>query len=54
MKNFSLITQPEKIIITTLTVQIYNNPQNHPTFHSAERLVHLVRGRERFIGLSSY
>ena len=28
------------------------NLQNHPTVHSEERLVNLVRGREHFVGLS--
>ena len=27
---------------------------NHPIFHSEERLVNLVRGRECFVGLSTY
>ena len=36
----------------SLTVQIFFNPQNHPTFDSEERLVNLVRGRECFGGLS--
>ena len=38
--------------ITTLTV--HYNLQNHRTFHSEDRLVNLVRRRERFVGLSSY
>ena len=29
----------------TWTVQIFYNLQNHPTFHSEERLVNLARGR---------
>ena len=36
----------------SLTVQIFINLQNHPTFHSEERLVILVSGRECFVGLS--
>ena len=28
------------------------NPENHPPFHSGERMVKLVRGRECFVGLS--
>ena len=28
------------------------NLQNHPTFHSEESLVNLVRGRECLVGLS--
>ena len=37
----------------SLTVcTIFFNLQNHPTFHSEERLVNLVRGRECFVGLS--
>ena len=32
----------------------FSNLQNHPTFHSEEKLVNLVRGRECFVGLSSY
>ena len=31
---------------------MFFNLQNHPTFHSEERLVNLVRGRECFVGLS--
>ena len=38
----------------SLTVQIFFNLQNHPTFHSKERLVDLVRGRECFVGLSVF
>ena len=37
---------------TQLTVQIFFNLQNHPSFHSQERLVNLVRRREWFVGLS--
>ena len=37
-----------------IEVQIYYNLQNHPTFHSDERMVILVRSREHFVGLSSY
>ena len=36
----------------SLTDQIFYNPQNHPTSHSEERLVNLVRGRECLVGLS--
>ena len=35
----------------SLTVQIFSNLQSHPYFHSEERLVNLVRGRECFVGL---
>ena len=35
----------------SLTVQIVCNLQRHPTFHSEERLVNLLRGRECFVGL---
>ena len=35
----------------SLTVQIFVHLQNHPTFHSEERLVNFVRGRECFVGL---
>ena len=38
----------------SLTVQIFFNLQNHPTFHSKERLVDIVRGRECFVGLSVF
>ena len=38
----------------TLTVRIFYNLQNPPTFHSEERLVNLARGRECFVGLSIY
>ena len=34
-----------------LTVQLFYDLQNHPTFHSKERLVNLVRLRECFVGL---
>ena len=30
----------------------FYHPQNHPTFHSEERLVNLVRGKGSFVGLS--
>ena len=30
------------------------NLQNHPTFHSEERLINLARGRECFVDLSTY
>ena len=33
-------------------MQIFFNLQNHPTFHSEERLVNLVRRRECSVGLS--
>ena len=36
----------------TLTVHIFYNLQNHPTFLSDERLVNWARGRECFVGLS--
>ena len=35
-------------------IEHYNyfyNLQNHPTFHSKDRLVNIVRGRECFISL---
>ena len=35
----------------TLRVQIFSNLQSQPTFHSEERLVNFVRGREKFDGL---
>ena len=35
-----------------MTVQIFFNLQKHPTFHSEERLVNFVRGRESFVSLS--
>ena len=38
----------------TRTIQIHHNLHNPPIFHSEEGLVSLVRGRERFDGLSSY
>ena len=41
-----------KTKVTTWTVQIHYNLQNHPFFNSEERLVNLVRSRERFVGLS--
>ena len=34
-----------------MTVNTYFNLQNHPTFHSKERLVNLAKGRECFLGL---
>ena len=34
-----------------LTVHIFFNLQNHPTFQTEERLVNLVNGRECFVGL---
>ena len=34
------------------SVQFFFNLQNHPTFHSEQRLVNLERGRECFDGLS--
>ena len=36
----------------SLTVQIFCNLKNHPTFHSVDRLANLVRGRECCVGLS--
>ena len=36
------------------TVQIVLNLENPPIFRSGERLVKLERGRECFVGLSSY
>ena len=33
----------------SMTVQVFFNLQNHPTFHSEERVVNFVRGRERFV-----
>ena len=36
----------------SLTVNTFFNLQNHPTFHSEERLVNLERGRECCVGLS--
>ena len=36
----------------SLIVQQFFNLQNHPTFHSEERLVNLERGRACFVGLS--
>ena len=41
-----------KTKVSTWTVQIHYNLQNHPFFNSEERLVNLVRSRERFVGLS--
>ena len=35
-----------------MNLQKFYNLQNHPTVHSEERLVNLVRGRECFVGLS--
>ena len=35
-----------------MTVHIFLNLQNHPTFHSEERLINVVRERECFVGLS--
>ena len=35
-----------------MTVPFCFNLQNHPTFHSEERLVNLLRGGECFVGLS--
>ena len=35
----------------SLTVQIFYNLLNHPTFHSEERLINLVRERKCFVGL---
>ena len=35
-----------------MTVQFFSNLKIHPTFHSEERLVNLVRRREFFAGLS--
>ena len=35
-----------------LTVDIFFNLQNHPAFHSEERLVNLVRGKECFVSQS--
>ena len=34
-----------------MTVHIFFNLQNHPTFQTEERLVNLVNGRECFVGL---
>ena len=36
----------------SLTVHILFTQQNHPTFHSEERLINLERGRECLVGLS--
>ena len=36
-----------------LNVHIFYNLQNHPIFHSEERLVNFVRGRECFVSLST-
>ena len=36
-----------------LTVKNILNLQNHPIFHSEERLVNVVRGIECFVGLST-
>ena len=36
----------------SLPAQIFFNLQNHPPFHSEERLVNLVKGRECLVGLS--
>ena len=38
--------------LNKLTTNFCLNLQNHPTFHSAGRLVNLERGRECRIGLS--
>ena len=38
----------------SLTVQNFYNLQNHPTFHSEEKLAKLVRRRECFVGLSIF
>ena len=35
-----------------MTVQMFYNLQNHPIFHSEERLVNLARRRECLVGLS--
>ena len=48
----SMIFKKLKTKQKPLTVQLFFNLQNHPTFHSEERLVHLERGREGCIGLS--
>ena len=37
-----------------MNVQIFLNHQNHPTFHTEERLVNLVKRRECFVGLSIF
>ena len=44
-------TKLNPIINYSLTVKTLHN---HPIFHSEERLVNLVRGRECFVGLSTY
>ena len=36
----------------SFSMQIFFNLQYHPTFHSEERMVNLVKGRECFVGLS--
>ena len=36
----------------SLYVQMFTILQNHTTFHSEERLVNFVKGRECFVGLS--
>ena len=36
----------------TSTVKIFYNLQNHPTFHSEERLVNLAKRSECLVGLS--
>ena len=38
----------------SLAVQILFTPQSPPTFHSAERLLNLVRGRGCTVGLYLY
>ena len=37
-----------------IDIHIHQILQNHPTFHSEERSVNLVRRREHIDGLSSY
>ena len=41
-----------KKLLNSLTVQIFFNLRNHPTFNSEKRLVNLKRGRECSVGLS--
>ena len=52
MIKFKFSDLKNKIKIQQNTVYINYNPQSHPTFHSEERLVSLLRKRESFVGLT--
>ena len=53
-EQFNVLKNVNNKIIQWLTVQIFYNLQNRPAFHSEERLVNNVRGRECFVSLSIF